>query len=83
MEAAGSSETQLTAYMTAPRRIQSKFSSPRRGSQPFSEQGATFTLSYRLAGRKVINEDNLLKRHGNLLKMLANYAYYCDNKIRH
>jgi hypothetical protein len=36
----------------------------------FSRSGATFTLSHRLAGRKVINEDNVLKRHGNLSMML-------------
>jgi hypothetical protein len=32
----------------------------------FSRSGATFTLSYQLSGRKVINEGNLLKRHDNL-----------------
>jgi hypothetical protein len=38
--------------------------------------GATFTLSYRLADRKVINENNLLIDHGILLKLL-NYAFCC------
>jgi hypothetical protein len=35
-----------------------------RGAQPFTDRGATFTLSYRLVGRNVINENNLLKRFG-------------------
>jgi hypothetical protein len=33
---------------------------------------ATFTLAHRLADRKVISEDNSLKSHDNLLKMLLN-----------
>jgi hypothetical protein len=39
-----------------------------------SRPSATFAISYRLAGRKVINE-NLLKRHDSLLKMTLTYYY--------
>jgi hypothetical protein len=37
---------------------------------------ATVALSYIIAGRKVITEGSLLKRHGNVLKTLLNSAYY-------
>jgi hypothetical protein len=40
------------------------------GGLTLSQTWTTFALSYGFAGRKVINEENLLKRHGNLLKML-------------
>jgi hypothetical protein len=41
----------------------------------FQTEGARFTLAYRLAGREIINEDNLSKLHSNLLKMLLAYYY--------
>jgi hypothetical protein len=44
------------------------------GVSAFPRPGATFTLVYQLASRKVVNEDILLKLRGNLLKMLLNYA---------
>jgi hypothetical protein len=47
-----------------------------QGFSDFVRPGATVTLPYRLAGRKVINEDNLLKLDDSSLKMLPNYAYY-------
>jgi hypothetical protein len=36
---------------------------------------AAFTLVYRLAGIKVINELNELKLHGNVLTVLLSYYY--------
>jgi hypothetical protein len=42
----------------------------------FSRSRAQFTLAYRLSGHKLINEDNLLKLHINLLKMLTSYSKY-------
>jgi hypothetical protein len=36
-----------------------------QGFSNFPTRGAAFTLSYRLAGSKVINCDSLLKCHGN------------------
>jgi hypothetical protein len=42
----------------------------RPGVLNFFQTGATFTPCYRIAGRKVINEDNLLKRNCSLLKMV-------------
>jgi hypothetical protein len=38
-----------------------------------SRPEATFTLSYRLTDCVVINEFNLLKIHGNVLKVLLTY----------
>jgi hypothetical protein len=49
----------------------------RQGFSTFSRLRATLILSYQIAGRNVINEDNLLKRHCDLLKILLNWAYYC------
>jgi hypothetical protein len=34
-----------------------------------------FSLSYPLAGRKIINQDNLLKLHGHVKTMLLTYYY--------
>jgi hypothetical protein len=36
---------------------------------------AKFTLAYQLAGRKLVNEDNLLKLHGHLLTVQQTHYY--------
>jgi hypothetical protein len=46
--------------------------SNKQGFSTFSGLGATFTICYRLAGHKFINENNVLKRNDNLLKLLLN-----------
>jgi hypothetical protein len=63
------------------------------GFLAFWKPAATFSLSYRLAGRRVTHEDNLLKHHCSSLDMLLNQTYYCTqvntllkhflSKIRH
>jgi hypothetical protein len=45
-------------------KIQQEFSN-------YFRPAATFTFSYRIAGHKVINEGNLLKRNGLLLKTVS------------
>jgi hypothetical protein len=47
-----------------------------QGLSTFLRPGPILSL-YRLAGRQVTKEDSLLKGHGNLLKMLLNYANHC------
>jgi hypothetical protein len=46
-----------------------------QGFSAFIRQRTKFTLVYWSAGHNVINEDNLLKLHGNLLTMLLTYCY--------
>jgi hypothetical protein len=43
--------------------------SPTAGIPTYARPRATSILSYELAGRRVVNEDSLLKRHGSLLQM--------------
>jgi hypothetical protein len=50
-----------------------------QGFSTFCRPGATFTLTYRLAGRKVINEGSFLKHNDGLLKVLQNYRYGCEH----
>jgi hypothetical protein len=46
-----------------------------QGLSASSRPRAKFTYAYRLVGCKVINDDNLLKLHGNILKILLTYYY--------
>jgi hypothetical protein len=39
-----------------------------QGFSTFARPGTTFTRSYWIGGRKIINEGNLLRGHGNLSK---------------
>jgi hypothetical protein len=50
-----------------------------QGFSNFSKPGVTFTVSYRLAGRKGINEDNF---HDNLLKMLLRTGWYLNHFLQ-
>lgn len=63
-------------------------------SQEYFRPGITSDLSYRLSNRNIVNEANLLKRHGILLKnytkvsLLLHIAYYSvflkkQNKMSH
>jgi hypothetical protein len=53
------------------------FNLPKQGAINLSRLRAAFTISYQLVGHWVINENNLLKLNGNLLKELP--AYYCKH----